>query len=97
MESKNEFEAFPRLANNLLHAANTWKVDDTWSSTLDEINEVCRSHKQVLEALQDCQKLIEMLINAIPTGIVRNAACDANIIATHNITAALGIKGEGVE
>jgi len=44
---------------------------------------------ELLEALQLTQELLEHLINAIPTGKVRNAACDANIIAQAAINKAL--------
>lgn len=37
----NAFENYPALAERLLHAAHHWKVDDTWSKTLAEINNVC--------------------------------------------------------
>lgn len=41
IDFRNAFEDYPELSERLLHAASFWKVDDTWSATLAEINKVC--------------------------------------------------------
>lgn len=51
-----------------------------WASSLD-----------LLETLKDGVELMEYLINATPSGTVRNSMCDWNIIARSNINKALGI------
>lgn len=49
------------------------------------------SAPDLLEALQNGVELIEHLINATPTGMVRNTMCDFNIIAQSAIKKALGL------
>lgn len=41
VDFRNPFENYPELSARLLHAESFWKVDDTWSATLAEINKVC--------------------------------------------------------
>lgn len=44
---EQEFEKYPKLAELLLHAANYWKTDNTWSATLEQINNICRENTEL--------------------------------------------------
>ena len=56
----------------------------------DSIQELLQAHsiqqnKEILDALHTAHKGLELAINNTPTGDVRNALCDANILAIQTL------------
>ncbi len=42
-QSTQDFENYPDLRDSILHAANNWKTDSSWSNHLEQINILCKS------------------------------------------------------
>lgn len=62
-EQAQPFEAFPKLADCLLHGAHFWKTDNRWSETLEEINKICTLYSE-LEQMTDKVEDLQILLDA---------------------------------
>jgi len=64
MIESQPFEQHQRLSELLLHAANNWKTDSTWSETLEQINKVFHQNASLQSRVERYEKaLIEIKNN----------------------------------
>lgn len=77
------------IQSNTVCADSGRKIAITYGANKKEYAKIFSASGDMLEALQQGAELMEYLINATPTGKVRDTMCDFNIIARSAIAKAL--------